>query len=223
MKVIKIGGGCLKDGAAAKTIVDLIARRGQGDIFVLSAFYGVTDILISGIDLAMAKEENICDIINRLKSLHHTVIKTLIKDANRRKQLSKTLSTLYARLERCYYGISFTREATPRMRDMVATFGERISAAVMAKALSSQGCDSEYVLPEDLGIVTDGKFLDASALMTLTSANIRSWLDVHMTTDKILFVPGFYGVSEQVKLPHSAGRIGLLRRCCGGRCRCRYP
>ena len=53
MKVIKIGGGCLKDGPAAKKIIDLIAKRGQGDVFVLSAFYGVTDILISGIEKAL--------------------------------------------------------------------------------------------------------------------------------------------------------------------------
>ncbi len=196
MKVIKIGGGCLKDGPAAKVIIDLIARRGQGDIFVLSAFYGVTDILIAGIDLALAAESNIPDIITRLKGLHHTAIQALIADGIRKKQLSRTLSDLYAKLERYYYGISFTREATPRMRDMVATFGERISAMILAKTLCAQGCDSEFVLPENFGIVTDGKFMDASAVMEKTGVNIRSWLDVHMTKDKILFVPGFYGVSD---------------------------
>ena len=200
MKVIKIGGGCLKDGTAAKVIVDLISQRGRGDIFVLSAFYGVTDILIAGIDLALAQESNIPDIITRLKGLHHSIIQSLIEDGNQKKQLSKTLSEVYAKLERYYYGISFTREATPRMKDMVATFGERISALVLAKALCAKGCDSEFVLPENLGIVSDGRFMDASALMEKTSANIRSWLDVHMTRDKILFVPGFYGVSEQAEI-----------------------
>ena len=106
-----------------------------------------------------------------------------------------TLSGLYARLERYYYGICFTREATFRMKDMVATFGERISAAIMAGALCDRGCDSEFAMPENLGIVSDGKFMDASALIEKTAGNIRSWLDVHMTKEKILFVPGFYGIS----------------------------
>ena len=57
MKVIKIGGGCLKDGPAANAIIELIAKRGKGDIFVLSAFYGVTDILISGIERALESEK----------------------------------------------------------------------------------------------------------------------------------------------------------------------
>ncbi len=82
MKVIKIGGGCLKDGPAAKAIIDLITRRGKGDVFVLSAFYGVTDILISGIDQALAAEDNIPNIISRLKGLHHTIIKDLIDEFN---------------------------------------------------------------------------------------------------------------------------------------------
>lgn len=196
MKVIKIGGGCLRDGPAAKVIIDLITRRGKGDIFVLSAFYGVTDILISGIDLALAGEENIPEIISRLKSLHHNIVQELFEDADQREALSNSLSEIYAKLERYYYGINFTREATPRMKDMVATFGERISAAILASAVSSRGCDSEFVLPEDLGLISDGKFMDASALMEKTADNIQSWLAVHMTEEKVLFIPGFYGISE---------------------------
>ena len=38
MKVIKIGGGCLKDGPAARKIIELIVQRGAGDLFVLSLF-----------------------------------------------------------------------------------------------------------------------------------------------------------------------------------------
>ncbi|MCG8635173.1 MAG: aspartate kinase [Desulfobacterales bacterium] len=196
MKVIKIGGGCLKDGPAANVIIDLITRRGKGDIFVLSAFYGVTDILISGIDLALSDEENIPDIISRLKGLHHTIIKELINDNTVKKQLSKSLGDIYAKLERYYYGISFTREATARMQDMIATFGERISAVILSKAVAARGGDSQYVLPEDLGMISDGKFMDASALMEKTGENIQAWLGRHMTPEKILFVPGFYGISE---------------------------
>ncbi|MDA3787492.1 MAG: hypothetical protein PF503_03215 [Desulfobacula sp.] len=39
MKVIKIRGGCLKDGPAAERIIELIAKRDEGHVFVLSAFY----------------------------------------------------------------------------------------------------------------------------------------------------------------------------------------
>ncbi len=196
MKVIKIGGGCLKDGPAAKVIIDLIVTRGKGDIFVLSAFYGVTDVLISGIEKALASEENIAKTISSLKTRHNTIIKDLIHDDRLKKQLSKSLGDIYRKLERYYYGISFTREATPRMQDMVATYGERISAMILSRAIAAKGLDSDFVLPEDLGVISDGKFMDASALMEKTGANIGQWISKFMSPGKILFVPGFYGISE---------------------------
>ncbi len=197
MKVIKIGGGCLKDGPSARKIIELIAIRGKGDIFVLSAFYGVTDILINGIEQALENEENIPSLIVRLKTRHNSIIKDLIDDSNRRKQLSKELSIIFQKLERCYYGVSFTREATPRMKDMIATYGERISATILTKSIASMDLYTSILLPEDAGIITDGKYLDASANMAKTSSNFIKKLNKIMTPDMILFVPGFYGVSEE--------------------------
>ena len=197
MKVIKIGGGCLKDGPAANLIIELIAKRGKGDVFVLSAFYGVTDILISGIDRALEAEENIPLIINTLRTRHNHIIKKLIQEEIPIKQLSKSLGDVYKKLERYYYGINFTREATPRMQDMIATFGERISAIILAKALVCRGVDSSFVLPEELGIISDGKFTDASVVMDKTRKNLNAWMAGHYSPQKIVFVPGFYGVSEK--------------------------
>ncbi len=196
MKVIKIGGGCLKDGPTARKIIELIAQRGEGDVFVLSAFYGMTDILIAGIQKALEDENKISSVITELKTMHHTIIKSLIDDGNMRKQLSKDLSGIFQELERYYYGVSFTREATPRMKDMIATYGERISAVILSKSLSCMEKDSCCLTPEDAGIVSDGKFMDASAIMGKTSKNLTAALDKIMTSQKIVFIPGFYGLSE---------------------------
>ncbi|MBK5102238.1 MAG: hypothetical protein JJE15_14785, partial [Desulfobacteraceae bacterium] len=46
MKVIKIGGSCLKGKRKIGHILELIAERGRGNIFVVSALNGVTDTLI---------------------------------------------------------------------------------------------------------------------------------------------------------------------------------
>ncbi|MCP3943847.1 MAG: aspartate kinase [Desulfobacteraceae bacterium] len=197
MKVIKIGGGCLKDGQAANAIIELIAKRGKGDVFVLSAFYGVTNILIAGIEKALESETNIALIINGLRTHHNHIIKILIQEDTPKKQLSRQLGDVYKKLERYYYGINFTREATPRMQDMIATFGERISAIILSKTLVTRGIDSSFVLPEDLGIISDGKFMDASAIMDKTRQNLGVWMAANMGPKKILFIPGFYGVSEK--------------------------
>ena len=196
MKVIKIGGGCLKDGPAARKIIELIAQRGAGDLFVLSAFYGITDILISGIESALADEDHIPAIMTRLTQRHDTVIQHLIDDDGKKEKLSQDLFEVFQKLERYYYGVGFTREATPRMKDMIAVCGERISAIILSQALSSMGKKSCYLLPEEAGIISDGKFMDASAIMTKTSKNLAAAVNAVRTPETIIFIPGFYGVSE---------------------------
>ncbi len=79
MKIIKIGGGCLKDGPSANIILDLATARGKGNIFVVSAFYGITNILISGIEAALASEDFIEGVIRDLKTRHRTFVDCLVK------------------------------------------------------------------------------------------------------------------------------------------------
>ncbi|MCP3951377.1 MAG: aspartate kinase, partial [Desulfobacterales bacterium] len=73
MKVIKIGGGCLNGKKTIARIIDLIAARGRGDIFVVSALNGITDFLIESMDAALEDEANIPGIISRLKARHDLV------------------------------------------------------------------------------------------------------------------------------------------------------
>jgi len=70
MKVIKIGGGCLTDSETIGHILKLVAQRGHGSIFVLSALNGITDTLIDGMKGALAKEDNIPPLISHLRDKH---------------------------------------------------------------------------------------------------------------------------------------------------------
>jgi aspartate kinase len=196
MKVIKIGGGCLKDGPAANIILDLAAVRGKGNIFVVSAFYGITNILISGIDAALASEGTIEKVILDLKIRHQAIIDSLVQTPEEKNRARQSLAELLGKLERYYFGISFTREATPRMRDIISVFGERMSAMILAGAMASRGIHTGVALPEEAGIITDGKFMDATALMPPTRENLSLRLGRQVTENKILFVPGFYGISN---------------------------
>ncbi len=197
MKVVKIGGGCLKNSQAAQDILDLIATRGQGNLFVVSAFYGVTNKLIHGIEVSLENEDAVGDVMAELKTHHEALINDLVSDDAARAALNQELKPVYRRLERYYYGIGFTREATPRMQDMVATFGERISAMVLAAAIRAKGEHALVGFPEEVGIISDGKFTDATARLGETCRNMNTYLQKAMTPETILFIPGFYGICEK--------------------------
>jgi aspartate kinase len=197
MKVIKIGGGCLKGKENIVHILELIAERGRGHIFVVSALNGVTDMLIESMPAALRDERNIPPIISRVKNRHMLLGRHLITAADDLKEFSRDLNNSLSKLERFYYGLSFTREITPRMRDMISSFGERLSAKLLCWALHSGGVPSAYRMPQEIGLATDGKFGDATADLRKTRERLPGSLHSLLAGDTVVFIPGFFGISQE--------------------------
>ena len=196
MKVIKIGGGSLKDSETIAHILNLIATRGQGNIFVLSALNGVTDALIDGMSAALVNESNIADIISDLRSKHTRVARHLISKCDGFEEFSQVLDISLSELDRLYYGLNFTREITPRMRDMISSYGERFAVELFANVMRCRGINAIYRMPEEIGLYTDGKFGDATANLRKTAINLQLNLTPLLGEGMILFIPGFFGISE---------------------------
>ncbi len=197
MKVVKIGGGCLKGKKQIAHILDLIADRGRGHIFVVSALYGITDTLIEGMEKAIEEEDSIPGLMSRLRSKHALIARHLIPKGPPLKNFTRELNRSLNQLERLYYGLNFTRESTPRMRDVISSYGERFSAELLAAGVRAKGIQSTYLMPHTIGIMTDGKFEDATADLKKTAGNIQPRLQPLLSKGMILFVPGFFGVSEK--------------------------
>jgi aspartate kinase len=197
MKVIKVGGGCLHGVKNIQEILNLIAQRGEGHIFVVSALNGVTDLLIESMQLALAKEENIPQIMSRLRSRHMLVARQVISSAQALNHYHKNLSESLSKLERLYYGLNFTKEITPRMQDVISSWGERLSAELLSEALRSRGLKSTYRMPHKIGLITDGKFSDATARTHKVAQNLQQHLGPLIKQGMIVFVPGFFGVSPK--------------------------
>ena len=111
-------------------------------------------------------------------------------------EFERELDCSLKQLERLYWGLNFTRELTPRMKDAVVSFGERLAVQLLAFAMRCRGFRSEYRMPQDIGMVTDGKFGDASIQLEKTARNMKEALSDVLDGDNILFIPGFYGIAE---------------------------
>ncbi|MDJ0809694.1 MAG: aspartate kinase [Desulfobacterales bacterium] len=195
MKVIKVGGGCLKAPRTIADIVDLMAVRGPGHVFVVSALHGITDSLIASMATALMDEDAIPGLIGRLKNRHLQIARRVIRPKSHGDAYERDLSESLKRLERLYYGLNFTREATPRLTDVISSYGERLAAQLLAAAIKSRGLEATYRLPHKIGLITDGKFGDATADLKATGKNFERHLTPILKGGKILFLPGFFGVS----------------------------
>ena len=194
MRVIKIGGGCLKGKKTIAAIMDLLASRGRGNLVVVSALSGITDLLIEGMTHAEKDEASIPAVIGRLKNRHMLVARHLIPRSESRREFSRDFDRALTRLERLYYGLNFTRETTPRLFDTISSYGERFSALLLSSAMRARGEKSTCRMPHEIGLITDGKHGDATADLSKTEKQFAARLLPTLNGRQITFIPGFFGV-----------------------------
>jgi aspartate kinase len=186
----------LKGKGNIQDILTLIADRGRGHIIVISALSGITDMLIDGMTEALRDDAAIPSIISHLKNKHILVARHIIPTGKFYQKYTRDLNDHLHQLERLYYGLNFTKEITPKIADVISSFGERLSADLIATALRSLGLQATYRMPHKIGLITDGKFGDATANLPRTARNLQKNLLPLLKKGMIVFVPGFFGVSE---------------------------
>ena len=79
-------------------------------------------------------------------------------------------------LEKVLTGICYVGELTPKSKDYVVSFGERLSAPIVWGAIKDQGLETQWFTGKEAGIVTDSNFGEADPLMNYTTHLIRERL-----------------------------------------------
>jgi len=143
--------------------------------------------------------------MSELRNKHMLVARHLISSAQFIQKYTRDLNDHLGKLERLYYGLNFTREITPKMTDMIGSFGERLSADLLSTALRARGLKASYRMPHKIGLVTDGKFGDATANVPKTSHNLRQHLLPLIKEGMIVFVRAFSVSAKRGRSPPLAG------------------
>jgi len=143
--VMKFGGAALADGAGVQRVGAIIASRGgERPVVVVSAALGVTELLHS---VAAAAAEGRQEL-DRVRIRHRSLLSQCGLEP---ELLNRLLAELAAVLE----GIRARRAISARERDFVISFGERMSARVVAAALRANGHAATPVDAFDLGLLSD--------------------------------------------------------------------
>ena len=196
--VMKFGGTNMGDAAAIRHSASLASRslkQGARVVVVVSAMAGVTNGLL-GIaeaaekgDIALAN-----DHIAALRTRHFTAAQLLgaAPDSGTVRELRELLETL----RQAVYGVYLLRELTPRSRDLIVAFGERLSAPLMALSLSEAGERVHHLTGGQAGIVTDTHFGNARPLSS-AAARIRDRLSGLLDAGVTPVIAGFMGETEK--------------------------
>jgi aspartate kinase len=166
--VFKFGGAALADGPGIRRAVEIVrshlgSESGVGAerrlLVVVSAHAGVTDLLET---VAAAAADGHFEA-DRVRIRHRTLLSQLELDP---ELLDRHLRELYQILGR----IQEMGRVDPEERDYVLSFGERMSARVVARALVHAGVEATPVDAWDLGLVTDNRYGQARLLDGLETA-----------------------------------------------------
>jgi aspartokinase/homoserine dehydrogenase 1 len=154
MHVQKFGGALFGSPASIEALAGIL-RQENGGIAVISAFGGVTDGLIRAAKSAERREAYAHDI-ETMAEAHRLVARRFIDGA----ELAKALGDIdagVAELRELLHGIELLRDLTPRVLDLVMSFGERLSAPLVAAVLRAGGIRARYLDAREL-LLTDNSF-----------------------------------------------------------------
>ena len=116
------------------------------------------------------------------------------------------------------FGVACLKELTPRIKDYILSFGERISTPILWGTLFSKGIKTQWFTGQDAGIVTDSNFGNAKPLMEITTYQVKGKLQKLLDENITPIVTG-YIAADQNGVVTTLGRGGsditamVLGRC----------
>lgn len=182
MIVMKFGGTSVGSAERIKVVHDIIKERLSRDpIVVVSAVGGITDKLISAANTAF-QGGDYSAILNEIKEKHHAIIKELDLDNSLVQDKLDEFEKLIGRIARY-------KEVTAETMDLAQSFGERMSARIVAAYMTKQGVETEAHDAYDVGLMTNDNFGSAEPL-----PESEEQLRTHLTNKKAVpIITGFIG------------------------------
>jgi len=203
-KVMKFGGGCLRDARSIAQACAIISAQKQA-VVVVSAVSGVTELLIAAIEQAKRQERHIPPVLSALKSRHFAVIDELCPGGPAEKRLRTAIGSQLSRIGRLLTGIACHRDLTPAVRARLLSCGERLAARLLAGVLECLGTRSTALDAHLAGVCTDENYENASIDRPRTRKVLRPKVAPLLSRGIVPVIPGFFGRGP-------SGAITLLGR-----------
>jgi aspartokinase/homoserine dehydrogenase 1 len=196
VKVLKFGGSSLATPATIRAAGAIVreAYRREPVIVVVSAFHGVTNQLLEGARVAERGDAAYERVFDDIARRHRNAVTSLV--TRRRAQTRRQVDALLEELRSTLQGIHLLRHCPLRALDMTASFGERLSAVIVA-AYVNHYHRAECVDARTI-VRTDDQFTHAAVNFPATNRLTRARLGAMLRTrhPPIPVVTGFIGSTD---------------------------
>lgn len=203
MIVMKFGGTSMGSADSIKNVAHIIQlqlKKGPAAI-VVSAVSGTTDQLIDLANTALSNQGDINQQLEEIKQKHFQIITQL--------GIENTTQELFQVLEEFITGINLIKELSPHSYDFISSYGERISATILAAYLNKISIQSQAIMA-DTFLVTTEVAGNADPIIEQSQLNIPQNITPVIT--------GFLGRSTEKKITtlgrggsdYSAAAVGAI-------------
>jgi aspartate kinase len=208
--VMKFGGTSVEDPTAIARTASIVAGRvaaGKSPVVVVSAMAKVTDQLLRvGTCAAAGDRTGSLAVSSRLRSRHRDTAAALIKDKTAAVELVNWIDQKFDQLDEVLRGLAAILELTPRISDLIVSYGERLSSRMIAAAFRERGINAAHVDARDV-IVTDSTFQKAVPIDSAIEKRAAEKIRPLINEGKVAVLGGFIG-SNEAGITTTLGRGG---------------
>jgi aspartate kinase len=198
--VMKFGGVSVADGESMRNVGKMIERFRTEEnelVAVTSAMLNVTNSLLDAATRAgKGQKEHVRKFVEDTQERHIQSAKAAINDKLVLDQTVKVIESRCEDLKNILLGIAHIGELTPRSKDFVIGFGERLSAPILQGVLEDLGMKAKALTGGEAGIITDDHFGWAEPLMNVTTLEVRQVIDPLVEKGIIPVVGGFIAATQ---------------------------
>ena len=193
MKVLKFGGTSVANAQNIKLVIEIVKNKVKDTqlVVVVSAFSGVTDLLVSAAQKASQKDILYKNIVAEIEQRHHLAIQELLPISEQKNTINgfdNELNLLKTLLDGCF----LLGELSSRTSDTILSFGEIFSSGIIAQALTQAIPASSHADSRQF-IKTNNHFGKAVVNFELTNKLINDFSQ--FKNQKVTVIPGFIASS----------------------------
>ena len=196
-KIMKFGGTSVGDAAAMRGTATILERhhRDEPVVAVVSAMSGMTNRLL---EFGTAAESGDAAVVETARASilapHRRALSDLVADTASHRRVIAEITKLVDDAARLLYSVYVLREMTPRARDRLVSFGERLSSRILAAHLNYVGVPAVQV-DADRVIATDRVFGNASPMLDMTRSRAEEVIAPLVRRGMLPIVTGFIGAT----------------------------
>lgn len=205
MQVLKFGGSSVANASNIKKVITTITEASNvtRTVVVVSAMGGITDAILHAVEQAAAGDDAYKPAVKAIEQRHLDAVRELVPITLQSSVLSQVM-TLCNEIEDICNGVFLLRELSPRTKDRIVGYGERLSSRILSIALRVSGVENIWKDAGEL-ITTDNTFGNAIVENDSTDKQIVEYFG--QTPGNVFILPGFVA-STRDGLPTTLGRGG---------------